>query len=105
MASIPSTSRQTIAAGSSSSKTTEEDERGYETNLSTESTNTEININTNNWSNTDKKKLQHMTEFHTEYQHVFGERASVRAIMKRRIHHMNPPCLKLFVKRKCKMPN
>ena len=59
MASIPSMSRQTIAAGSPSSKTTEEDERGYKTNLSAESTDTEININTNNWSNTDKEKLQH----------------------------------------------
>ena len=32
-----------------------------------------------------------MTEFHTEYQHVFGEGASIRTIMKRRISHMNPP--------------
>ena len=39
MASILSTSRQTIAAGSPSSKTTEEDKRGYKTDLSTESTN------------------------------------------------------------------
>ena len=32
-----------------------------------------------------------MTEFLTEYQHVFGEGASIRTIMKRRISHMNPP--------------
>ena len=31
-----------------------------------------------------------MTEFHTEYQCVFGEGASIRTIMKRRISHMNP---------------
>ena len=31
-----------------------------------------------------------MTEFHQEYQHVFGEGASIRTIMKRRISHMNP---------------
>ena len=32
-----------------------------------------------------------MTEFHEEYQHVFGEKASIQTIMKRRISHMNPP--------------
>ena len=37
------------------------------------------------------KRLQHMTEFHKEYQQVFGEKASIRTIMKRRISHMNPP--------------
>ena len=37
------------------------------------------------------EKLQHMLEFHEEYQHVFGEKASIRTIMKNRITHMNPP--------------
>ena len=32
-----------------------------------------------------------MTEFHEEYQCVFSEKASLQAIMKRRISHMNPP--------------
>ena len=32
-----------------------------------------------------------MTEFHEEYQHVFGKKASIQTIMKRRISHMNPP--------------
>ena len=32
-----------------------------------------------------------MTEFHEEYQHVFGEKASIQTIMKRRISHMNSP--------------
>ena len=32
-----------------------------------------------------------MTEFHEEYQQVFGEKASIHTIMKRRISHMNPP--------------
>ena len=32
-----------------------------------------------------------MIEFHKEYQHVFGEKASIRTIMKNRITHMNPP--------------
>ena len=32
-----------------------------------------------------------MVEFHKEYQCVFGEKASICAIMKNRITHMNPP--------------
>ena len=32
-----------------------------------------------------------MTEFHEEYQWIFGEKASICTIMKRRISHMNPP--------------
>ena len=32
-----------------------------------------------------------MIEFHEEYQHVFGEKASFHIIMKNRITHMNPP--------------
>ena len=36
-----------------------------------------------------------MTEFHAEYQHVFGERASIRIIMKRRICNMNPAMPKI----------
>ena len=32
-----------------------------------------------------------MTEFHEEYQKVFGERASICTIIKNRISHMNPP--------------
>ena len=36
-----------------------------------ENKDTEINTDTSNWSAANKKKLQHMTEFHTEYQHIF----------------------------------
>ena len=32
-----------------------------------------------------------MTEFHEEYQRVFGDKASIQTIMKNRILHMNPP--------------
>ena len=32
-----------------------------------------------------------MVEFHDEYQHVFGEKASICTIMKNRITHRNPP--------------
>ena len=32
-----------------------------------------------------------MTEFHEEYQRIFGGKASICTIMKKRISHMNPP--------------
>ena len=48
-------------------------------------------IDTTTWMPAKRKKLQHMVEFHEEYQRVFGEKASIRTIMKNRITHMNPP--------------
>ena len=51
----------------------------------------EIHADTSNWTFTKKKKLQHMMEFHKEYQQIFGEKASIHTIMKRRILHMIPP--------------
>ena len=64
MASIPTTSK---LSASTSSGTDEKNKIDYETDL------------------------QHMMEFNQKYQHVFGEGASIRTIMKRRISHMNPP--------------
>ena len=32
-----------------------------------------------------------MAKFHEEYQQIFGKKASIRTIMKRRIFHINPP--------------
>ena len=32
-----------------------------------------------------------MTEFHQEYQKVFGDRASLHTIIRKRVSHMNPP--------------
>ena len=43
------------------------------------------------WTPAERKKLKHMTEFHEEYQCVFGEWASLHTIIKCRISHMNPP--------------
>ena len=88
MATIPTTSK---LSASTSSGTDEENEIGFETNLSAENTNDEIHTDNSTWSTADRKKLQHMTEFHHKYQHVFGEGASIQTIMKRRISHMNPP--------------
>ena len=87
MVSIPTTSKLST---STSSGTDDENKKDYETDLSTEDTVIEINMDTSTWSTADKKKLQHMMEFHQEYQCVFAEGASNRTIMKR-ISHMNPP--------------
>ena len=51
----------------------------------------ERHIDTTNWTLAKRKKLQHMTEFHEEYHHIFDKKASIPTIMKRRISHMNPP--------------
>ena len=54
-------------------------------------------------SDKERKKLQHMTEFHQEYQRVFGDRASLHTIIRKRISHMNPLYQHQYVKKKCKM--
>ena len=84
MATIPTTSKISVSAY-------EENRTDYETELSAENTDDEIHTDTSTWSTADKKKLQHMTELHQEYQHVFGEGASIQTIMKRRISHMKSP--------------
>ena len=43
-----------------------------------------------------------MTEFHTGYQRVFGKKASLRTIIKKRITHMNPPMPSLVCKEEMK---
>ena len=88
MVSIPTTSK---LSASTSSGTDDENKINYETDLRAEDTDIKFNTDTSTWSTADKKKLQHMMEFHQEYQCVFGEGASIRTIMKRRISHMNPP--------------
>ena len=61
------------------------------TDLSNIHTEDEEQIDTTDWMPPKCKKLQHMMEFHEEYQCVFGEKASIHTIMKNRITHMNPP--------------
>ena len=88
MATIPITS-QIITS-------TDEDNRtDSDTDLSVENNEDELHTDTSTWTPANKKKLQHMTEFHQEYQHIFREGASIWTIMKRRISHMNPPVPKL----------
>ena len=58
--------------------TSDEDNRAdTNTDLSTENMDDEICTDTHNWTSADRKKLQHMTEFHEEYQCVFGKGASI----------------------------
>ena len=66
------------------------EDNNSETDLSNIHMEDEEHIDTSTWMPTKQKKLQHMVEFHEEYQHVFGEKASIRMIMKNRITHMNP---------------
>ena len=86
MATIP------IATPISTSESTSEDSQtNSDTDLSKINTEDKMNTDVSSWTAAERKKLQHMTEFHKEYQRVFGERASLHTIMKKRISHMNPP--------------
>ena len=71
--------------------TTTEDTQTSGTDLEEINTEDELATDTSKWSEKERKKLQHMTEFHEEYQRVFGNRASLRTIIRKRIAHMNPP--------------
>ena len=59
------------------------------TDLSNNNMEDEEHVDTTAWMPTKQKKLQHMVEFHEEYQCIFGEKASIHTIMKKRITHMN----------------
>ena len=93
MVTIPTTSKITTSAD-------EENRTDSDTDLSAENTEDKIHADTSTWFPADKKKLQHMTEFHQEYQCIFGEGASIWTIMKRRISHMNPPMPKSICEEK-----
>ena len=47
------------------------------TDLSDTLTENEERIDTTNWTPAECKKLQHMKEFHEEYQRIFGKKASL----------------------------
>ena len=53
------------------------------TDLEEINTEDELATDTSNWSDKERKKLQHMTEFHQEYQKVFGNRASLHTIIRK----------------------
>ena len=48
-----------------------------------EITEDELATDISTWSDKERKKLQHMTEFHQEYQRVFGDRASLHTIIRK----------------------
>ena len=48
-----------------------------------ENTEDELTTDISNWSDKERKKLQHMTEFHKEYQRVFGNRVSLCTIIRK----------------------
>ena len=75
----------------SNSSPSKDNQSSLGTDLNIINTEDEMCIDTTKWTPAKWKKLQHMTKFHEEYQQIFGERASIHTIMKRRISHMNPP--------------
>ena len=84
--------------------TTSKDNRTKsDTDLSIVNTEDEMHTDLSTWIPAERKKLQHMTEFHEEYQRVFSEQASLCTIMKHRISYMNPPIPKSVCEEECKM--
>ena len=82
----------TVPIDSQITTSTDEDNRTDScTNLSAVDTEDELHTDISTWTPAKRNKLQHMTEFHEEYQCVFGGKASIQTIMKRRISHKNPP--------------
>ena len=61
------------------------------TDLEEINTEDELSTDISQWSDKERKKLQHMTEFHQEYQRLFGDRVSLHTIIRKRMTHMNPP--------------
>ena len=62
----------TIPIASQITTSTDEDNRTDSgTNLSAVDTKDELHTDISTWTPAKRKKLQHMTEFHEEYQHVF----------------------------------
>ena len=82
MATVPITSQIT---------TSEDNRTDSDTDLSIVNTEDEMHTNLSTWTPVEEKTLQHMNEFHEEYQCVFSEQASLCTIMSCRMSHMNPP--------------
>ena len=68
----------TVPIDSQKTTSTDEDNRtDSDTNLSAVNTEDELHTDISTWTPAEKKKLQHMTKFHEEYQCVVGEKASI----------------------------
>ena len=57
----------------------------------------EEQLDTTNWTLAKCKKLQHMKEFHEEYQHIYGEKASIRTIIKKSNFQYEPPYARIHL--------
>ena len=68
-----------------SNSSSSEDNQSLGTDLNIINTEDEKHIDTTNWTHAKWKRLQHMSKFHEEYQQIFGGKASICTIMKRRI--------------------
>ena len=75
----------------SNPSSSEDNQSSLGTDLSIINTEDEKHIDMNNWTPAKWKKLQHMAKFHEEYQQIFGEKASICTIMKKRMSYMNTP--------------
>ena len=65
-----------------SSITSDNSQNNSDTNLSLINTEDELHTDLSTLTSSKRKKLQHMTMFHEEYQWIFGEKASICTIMK-----------------------
>ena len=63
MTTVPLTTPLPIAES-----TSEDNQTNSDTNLSVINTEDEMNTDVSSWTEAERKKLQHMTEFHQEYQ-------------------------------------
>ena len=54
--------------------TSKDNRTDSDTDLSIVNTEDEMHTDLSTWTSAERKKLQHMTEFHEEYQHVFSEK-------------------------------
>ena len=70
------------AVPSTSSIMSDNSRNNSDTDLSLINTEDELHTDLSPWTSSERKKLQHMTVFHDEYQWVFGEKASIHTIMK-----------------------
>ena len=59
-------------SNTSSIKTSKDSQNNLKTDLN-DNMEDEIQTDTSNWTLAEKKKLQHMIDFHTEYQQIFGK--------------------------------
>ena len=85
--------------------TSEDNKTNSDTDLSIVDMKDEIHPDLSTWTPAERKKLQHMTEFHEECQCVFSEQASLCTIMKCRISHMNPPIPKSVCEEEMQIAN